>query len=162
VTKELIIHSNGSGVDIAMLEDKKLMELHQERLNNQFHVGDVYLGKLKKVMPGLNAAFVEVGHEKDAFLHYTDLSPDIRSLIKFTNQCVAGNMSAENMLNNFELEEQIVKTGNVKDVLKSNSNILVQILKEPISTKGSTVNLRNIASGSLFGAHSFSGGCGGF
>ncbi|MBK8658000.1 MAG: Rne/Rng family ribonuclease [Bacteroidetes bacterium] len=136
MTKELVIHSNGSGVDIALLEDKKLMELHQERLNNQFHVGDVYLGKLKKVMPGLNAAFVEVGHEKDAFLHYTDLSPDIRSLMKFTGQCIAGNMSAENMLNNFELEEQIVKTGNVKEVLKSNSPILVQILKEPISTKG--------------------------
>lgn len=136
MNKELIIHANSAGVDIALLEEKKLVELHQERNNNQFHVGDVYLGKVKKVMPGLNAAFVDVGHEKDAFLHYTDLSPDVRSLMKFTSHCVAGNISPDLMLNNFETEEEIVKTGNVKEVLKSNSNILVQILKEPISTKG--------------------------
>ncbi len=136
MTKELIIHTNTNGVDIALLEDKKLVELHQERLNNQFHVGDVYLGKVRKVMPGLNAAFIDVGHEKDAFLHYTDLSPDVRSLIKFSGQCIAGNMSAENMLSNFETEAEIVKTGNIKEVLRPNSSILVQILKEPISTKG--------------------------
>ncbi len=136
MVKELIIHSNTHGVDIALLEDKRLVELHQERLNNQFNVGDVYLGKIKKVMPGLNAAFVDVGHEKDAFLHYTDLSPDIRSLMKFTGQCIAGNVAPEQMLNNFEIQKQIVKTGNVKEVLTNKNSILVQILKEPISTKG--------------------------
>lgn len=87
-------------------------------------------------MPGLNAAFVHVGHEKDAFLHYTDLSPDIRSLMKFTGQCIAGNLPPEQMLNNFQFQPEIVKTGNVKEVLKNNTSILVQILKEPISTKG--------------------------
>lgn len=134
--KELIIHSTPNGVDIALLENKQLVELHQERNNNQFNVGDVYLGKIKKVMPGLNAAFVQVGHEKDAFLHYTDLSPDIRSLIKFTGQCIANNLPPEQMLNNFQFQPEIVKTGNVKEVLKNNTSILVQILKEPISTKG--------------------------
>lgn len=135
--KELIIHSTTDGVDIALLENKQLVELHQERLkNNQFVVGDVYLGKVKKVMPGLNAAFVHVGHEKDAFLHYTDLSPDIRSLMKFTGQAIAGSTPPEQMLNNFPIQQQIVKTGNVKEVLKSNTSLLVQILKEPISTKG--------------------------
>lgn len=118
------------------MEDKRLVELHQERFNNQFNVGDIFLGKIKKVMPGLNAAFVDVGHEKDAFLHYTDLSPDVRSLMKFTGQCIAGNVTPEQMLNNFEQQKQIVKTGNVKDVLQNKNNILVQILKEPISTKG--------------------------
>lgn len=136
VIKELIIHSTPDGVDIALLENKQLVELHQERLNNQFVVGDVYLGKVKKVMPGLNAAFVHVGHEKDAFLHYTDLSPDIRSLMKFTGQAIAGNLPPEQMLNNFSMQPEIVKTGNVKEVLKSNTSLLVQILKEPISTKG--------------------------
>jgi len=136
VIKELIIHSTPDGVDIALLENKQLVELHQERLNNQFVVGDVYLGKVKKVMPGLNAAFVNVGHEKDAFLHYTDLSPDIRSLMKFTGQAIAGSNPPEQMLNNFSIQQQIVKTGNVKEVLKSNTSLLVQILKEPISTKG--------------------------
>ncbi len=136
MNKELIIHSTPTGIDIALLEDKHLTELHQERFNNQFTVGDIYLGKIKKVMPGLNAAFVDVGHEKDAFLHYTDLSPEIRSVMKFTGQTVAGNLAAEQMLANFEIQPEIIKTGNVKDVLQNKNQLLVQILKEPISTKG--------------------------
>lgn len=136
MNKELIINSTPVGIDIALLEDKHLTELHQERLNNQFVVGDIYLGKIKKVMPGLNAAFIDVGHEKDAFLHYTDLSPEIRSVMKFTSATIAGNMGPEQMLNNFEMQPEIVKTGNVKEVLQNKNNLLVQILKEPISTKG--------------------------
>jgi ribonuclease G len=136
VNKELIINTTSEGIDIALLENKHLTELHQERSTNQFTVGDIYLGRIKKVMPGLNAAFIEVGHEKDAFLHYTDLSPDIRSVMKFTSNCVAGNISPEQMLNNFEIQKQIVKTGNVKEVLNNKNHLLVQILKEPISTKG--------------------------
>lgn len=136
MNKELIIHSTQAGIDLALLEDKHLTELHQERTTNQFSVGDIYLGKIKKVMPGLNAAFIDVGHEKDAFLHYTDLSPDIRSLIKFTGQTIGGNITPEQMLGNFELQPEIVKTGNIKDVLNNKNHILVQILKEPISTKG--------------------------
>jgi ribonuclease G len=134
--KELIIHSTTHGVDIAILNDKQLVELHQERSTNQFNVGDIFLGKIKKVMPGLNAAFIDVGHEKDAFLHYTDLSPDIKSLMKFTGQCVAGNIPPEQMLNNFEFQPQIVKTGNVREVLNNKNHLLVQVLKEPISSKG--------------------------
>ncbi len=136
MNKELIINSTPTGIDIALLEDKHLTELHQERSNNQFVVGDIYLGRIKKVMPGLNAAFIDVGHEKDAFLHYTDLSPEIRSVMKFTTGTIAGNMPPEQMLNNFELQPEIVKTGNVKEVLQNKNNLLVQILKEPISTKG--------------------------
>jgi ribonuclease G len=136
LNKELIINSTPAGIDIALLEDKHLTELHQERYTNQFTVGDIYLGRIKKVMPGLNAAFVDVGHEKDAFLHYTDLSPDIRSLIKFTGQTVAGNITPEQMLSNFEIQPEIVKTGNIKEVLQNKNHLLVQILKEPISTKG--------------------------
>jgi ribonuclease G len=136
LNKELIINATPAGVDVALLEDKKLVELHQERHTNMFNVGDIFLGRIRKVMPGLNAAFVDVGHEKDAFIHYTDLSPDIRSLLKFTTQTIAGNLSHETMLNNFDIQEQIVKTGNVREVLNNKQNILVQILKEPISTKG--------------------------
>jgi len=87
-------------------------------------------------MPGLNAAFIDVGHEKDAFLHYTDLSPDIRSLMKFTGQTIAGSTPPEQMLSNFEVQPQIIKTGNVREVLSNKNSILVQILKEPISSKG--------------------------
>jgi len=73
VDRELIIDSGVAEVNIALLEDKNLVELHKEQTNNNFSVGDVFLGKVKKIMPGLNAAFVDVGHEKDAFLHYLDL-----------------------------------------------------------------------------------------
>ena len=86
MNKELIINSSGEGVEIALLEDKKLVELHYEHGQDQFAVGDLYLGKVKKLMPGLNAAFVDVGYEKDAFLHYTDLSPYFRYLVKFSKQ----------------------------------------------------------------------------
>ena len=83
MNKELIIDSGQSEVSIALLEDKQLVELHKDNTNNNFAVGDIYLGRVRKIMPGLNAAFVDVGYEKDAFLHYLDLGPQIRSLLKF-------------------------------------------------------------------------------
>ena len=88
MNKELIINAAPQGVEIALLEDRKLVELHSEKSDARFAVGDLYLGKVKKLIPGLNAAFVEVGFEKDAFLHYTDLSPYARSLLKFTSTTI--------------------------------------------------------------------------
>ena len=88
MNKELIINTAPSGIEIAFLEDKKLVELHNDKTDANFAVGDLYLGKVKKLIPGLNAAFVDVGFEKDAFLHYTDLSPYIRSLLKFTEKAI--------------------------------------------------------------------------
>ena len=80
VNSELIIDSTPSEVVIALLNDKRLVELNREKSNNNFSVGDIYLGRVKKVMPGLNAAFVDVGYEKDAFLHYLDLGPQAASI----------------------------------------------------------------------------------
>jgi ribonuclease G len=134
LNKELIIHSTPHGVEIALLEDKKLVELHQEKSDNPFTVGDIFLGKIKKIMPGLNAVFVDVGHEKDAFLHYTDLSPEFRTLHKFTSQAIAGQ--GDGSLDNLDILPEIEKTGNVKEVIQNKNHILVQILKEPISSKG--------------------------
>ena len=88
VNKELIINAAPTGVEIALLEDKKLVELHNESTDMNFAVGDLYLGKVKKLIPGLNAAFVDVGFEKDAFLHYTDLSPYVKSIIKYTQMAM--------------------------------------------------------------------------
>ncbi|GAB4093816.1 ribonuclease E/G family protein [Flaviaesturariibacter terrae] len=136
MNKELIINAAPHGVDIALLEDKKLVELHTEKVDARFAVGDLYLGKVKKLIPGLNAAFVDVGHEKDAFLHYTDLSPYARSLLKFTSAAIA-DKSAEGMdFASFPNEPEIVKTGKISEVLNGKPNILVQILKEPIAQKG--------------------------
>ncbi len=138
MNKELIINSTSSEVEIALLEDKLLVELNKEKSNNEYSVGDIYLGRIKKIMPGLNAAFVDVGYEKDAFLHYLDLGPQIQSLLKYIRkgQAAGGNALS---IGDLELEEDIQKTGKINQVLKPNTDILVQIAKEPISTKGPRV-----------------------
>ncbi|MEL6867344.1 MAG: Rne/Rng family ribonuclease [Bacteroidota bacterium] len=133
--KELIINSTPTEVEIGLLEDTKLVELHYQKTNTNFTVGDIFLGRIKKLMPGLNAAFVDIGHKKDAFLHYTDLGPKLRSLIKYTNSVVSGSINTCK-LDNFKLEPEIIKTGKIDQVLNKKQPILVQVLKEPISTKG--------------------------
>ena len=136
MTKELIINAAPQGVEIALMEDKKLVELHNEKTDANFAVGDLYLGKVKKLIPGLNAAFIDVGFEKDAFLHYTDLSPYVKSLLKFTNTAI--NDQTENGFDfgKFLVEPEIIKTGKIAEVLSGRPNVLVQILKEPIAAKG--------------------------
>lgn len=136
MNKELIINSTAHGVDIALLEDKKLVELHTEKTDARFAVGDLYLGKVKKLIPGLNAAFVDVGFEKDAFLHYTDLSPYARSLLKFTQTAINDKSPEVFDFAHFQVEPEIIKTGKINEVLSGKPNILVQILKEPIANKG--------------------------
>lgn len=135
MTKELIINSAPQGVEIALLEDKKLVELHNEKIDAHFTVGDLYLGKVKKLIPGLNAAFIDVGFEKDAFLHYTDLSPYVKSILKFTQLSINANGDTPDFTN-FKIEPEIIKTGKITEVLNGKPNILVQILKEPIAAKG--------------------------
>ncbi len=136
MNKEIIINASPQGIEIALLEEKKLVEIHLEKPNSQFVVGDLYLGKVKKLVPGNNAAFVEVGFEKDGFLHYTDLSPYVKSLLKFTNLSINDNGATGFDFSNFTIEPEIVKTGKISEVLNGKPNILVQILKEPISAKG--------------------------
>ncbi len=136
MNKELIINAAPQAVEIALLEDKKLVELHNENANASFAVGDLYLGKVKKLIPGLNAAFVDVGFEKDAFLHYTDLSPYVRSILKFTNIAINDKSEKGFDFSTSPIEPEIVKTGKITEVLSGKPNILVQILKEPIAAKG--------------------------
>ena len=136
MNKELIINSAPQGVEIALLEDKKLVELHNEKADASFAVGDLYLGKVRKLIPGLNAAFVDVGFEKDAFLHYTDLSPYAKSLLKFTQQSINDTTPGGFDFGKFDVEAEIIKTGKINEVLGGKPNILVQILKEPIAAKG--------------------------
>nr|WP_320118315.1 Rne/Rng family ribonuclease [uncultured Marinifilum sp.] len=135
MSNELVIDVNPNEIVIALLSNRQLVQLTREKSNLQFAVGDIYLGKVKKIMPGLNAAFVDVGYEKDAFLHYLDLGHQFRSLNKFLQQALARkgrNMSISKM----RLEQDIDKNGKIADVIKSGQYILVQVAKEPISTKG--------------------------
>jgi ribonuclease G len=132
---ELIIDVQPAEITIALINDKRLVELHREKSNANFAVGDIYLGRVKKVMQGLNAAFVDVGYEKDAFLHYLDLGPQVNSLNKYT-KLILGNKVQNGSLENFNQEKDIPKDGKITQILQSNNQVLVQIAKEPISTKG--------------------------
>jgi len=135
VEKELIINAEKKKVDVAILEDKKLVEYHQQDSDSKIVVGDIYLGRVKKLVPGLNAAFLDIGFSKDAFLHYSDLGPKLPAVKKFTNTSFNGQRKNW-QLNDSDLSEEIVKTGRIDEVLKRRGMLLVQILKEPISTKG--------------------------
>lgn len=135
MNNELIINSTPDEVNIALLEDKHLVELNSEKKDHHFSVGDIYLGRVRKLIPGLNAAFVDVGHEKDAFLHYLDLGPQAQSLLKLIRLTTTGK-APDPMLTNFQLEKDIDKGGKITNVLSPNQWTLVQVAKEPISSKG--------------------------
>lgn len=134
MNKDLIIDANETGVEIALLEDKRLVELHQGKSESRHIVGDVYLGQVRKLIPGLNAAFVDVDYEKDGFLHFLDLGAHFHSINKFTKIAINNGMNSSEFK---KIKEPVLeKTGKIGDVLKQGQIILVQIAKEPISTKG--------------------------
>lgn len=132
---DLVINAVNGEITIALLKEKQLVEIHKEKGNSHFAVGDIYLGKVKKVMTGLNAAFVDVGYEKDAFLHYLDLGPQASSLIKYTQQVRDGKQNVSNLMY-FKSERDIKKEGKINEVVQSGQHVLVQVAKEPISQKG--------------------------
>jgi ribonuclease G len=129
----LVINATDQGCRIALLKDKDLVEFHIEEETSEFKVGDIYLGIVRKVVPGLNAAFIDIGYEKDAFLHY--LGSQVKSLIKFVNLTVS-KKSPPSTLGKFRLEPEIDKLGKIGQVLSKNQQVLVQVVKEPISSKG--------------------------
>jgi ribonuclease G len=139
MNKELIVRSSSDIVDFALLKDGKLIELHKDEEDNDFAVGDIFIAKIRKVMPGLNAAFVNVGYEKDGFLHYHDLGPQLPSLMKFIKGVSTGKLRDYN-LKDFPLEKDLDKHGKIANAIKSNQSILVQVVKEPISTKGPRIS----------------------
>lgn len=131
----MIISAAGKNVEIALIENGKLVEIHRQKPTDNFTVGDVFWGKIKRVTPALNAAFVDIGHKKDAFLHYTDLGPKVRTLQKFAELTANGKLKYST-LGKFRPEPEIVKTGKIDQVFDKKDMVLAQILKEPISTKG--------------------------
>ncbi|MFA7273316.1 MAG: Rne/Rng family ribonuclease [Crocinitomicaceae bacterium] len=132
---ELVVDARENGVWLALLRDGKLIEIQEQHGAPDFAVGDIYLGKVRKVVPSLNAAFVDVGYEKDAFLHYLDLGPQFQSLNKFTKETLKGKQNVSDLLY-FKPEKDIDKDGKINDVVSASSNILIQVAKEPISSKG--------------------------
>jgi len=135
VSSDLIIDVTPSEIVIALQEDRKLVELSRERSGARFAVGDIYLGKVKKIMPSLNAAFIDVGYDKDAFLHYLDLGPQFATLNKFLR--ISSSLKNKvSSLGRIQSEPDINKEGKINELLKEGQKILVQVSKEPISTKG--------------------------
>ena len=132
---ELVINSTKDDVVTALLNENKLVELHKQGIDDKFNVGDVYFGKVKKIVPSLNAAFVDVGYEKDAFLHYLDLGPQYKSMNKYVQDSLKGKQSTHKLGYN-KIEPDILKDGKIKEQLSSNQLIAVQVTKEPISSKG--------------------------
>ncbi len=134
MNRELIVNVNPTEISIALCEDKVLVELNKEQCQTGFAVGDIYLGKVRKIMPGLNAAFVNIGHEKDAFIHYLDLGPQFVSLQKLVDsqQPNKRGLRVESM----KLEPAIDKQGKIGNYLQVGQTVMVQVAKEAISTKG--------------------------
>ena len=132
---ELIVDVNHEEVSIALLEDSRLVSLQKESRNIAYAVGDLYMAKVKKIMPGLNAAFLDVGYDKDAFLHYLDLGPQFSTYSKFLEEAMADKKKVP-AISGFKPEPDIPKQGTIQDVVRPGQVLLVQIAKEPISSKG--------------------------
>lgn len=132
---ELIVDVSATEVAIALVEDSRLVSLQKESRSVSYSVGDIYLAKVKKLMPGLNAAFVNVGYEKDAFLHYLDLGPNFASYLDAVNQALDKKKKLPEITKAKSLPE-IDKHGSIGDLLAPGQQLLVQIVKEPISSKG--------------------------
>ena len=134
MNRELVINVTPSEITIALGEDKVLVELSKEQCQTGFAVGDIYLGRVRKIMPGLNAAFVNVGHEKDAFIHYLDLGSQFSSLQRVVDSNQPGKRPVK--VDTMKLEPNIDKQGKLASYLQVGQTIMVQIAKEAISTKG--------------------------
>lgn len=135
MTSELIVDVTKKDISIALLEDKRLVEFQQEGRSEHWSVGNIYLAKVKKIMPGLNACFVNVGHERDAFLHYLDLGTAYRSLEKYLDLIGPDGRRTPtpDKVGKLPILE---KEGSIQNTLKVGDQLLVQIEKEPINTKG--------------------------
>ena len=133
MNKELVVNVQNDQITIALLEDKNLVELHKDSLQPSYAVGNIYLGRVKKVMQGLNAAFVDIGSGKEAFIHYHDLGEQFATMNNYVKQLLADRKHLPEKIKRFP---NLNKDGNIRDVLTVGQDILVQVVKEPISTKG--------------------------
>ena len=135
MTSEVIIDVKPKEISIALLEDKRLVEYQNEPRSANFSVGNIYIAKVKKLMPGLNACFVDVGYERDAFLHYLDLGTQFNSYAKYLKQVQSDRKRLYPFDKATRLPE-LQKDGSIQQTLSAGQEVLVQIVKEPISTKG--------------------------
>ena len=132
---EIVVDVKPEEVAIAVLEDKVLVEFQKEARNESYEVGDIYFGRVKKLLPGLNAAFIDVGHKKEGFLHYQDLGANFNVQQKYLKKLLSGDKK-NTPIAKVPVQPEMPKDGKITDILTQGEEILVQITKEPISTKG--------------------------
>ena len=135
MTSELVVDVQPSEISIALLENGRLAEVNKETREQTYAVGNIYYGRVKKIMPGLNAAFVDVGYGKDAFLHYLDLGSNFETLYRYTKQAVSDRKRTP-VMNKAKIQPELGKSGSITDVLSVGQELLVQVTKEPVSKKG--------------------------
>lgn len=135
MTCEVFVDVQPKKIAIALTEDKRLVEYQEEAMAASFNVGNIYYAKVRKLMPGLNACFVNVGYERDAFLHYQDLGPDFNSFAKYLKQ-VGSDKKKLFPMAKASIQPILPKEGTISSTLQLGQEVLVQIVKEPISTKG--------------------------
>lgn len=135
MTSELIIDASPKEVNIALLEEGRLVEYQRESKDTQYDVGNIYAARVKRIMPALNACFVDVGHQREAFLHYQDLGIQFPTLAKYTKQVLSDRKKLPT-IDRFKRQPELPKNGEIAGLLQVGQEVIVQILKEPISTKG--------------------------
>lgn len=133
IERELVIQATDTGCEMALLENKQLVEFHRDTFTSQLTIGDVYWARVKKILPPMNAVFVDIGEDKEAFLHYTDLGENFLNILSFCK-------SLKNNASKNVVQEKLDKHGKIEQVLKVNDFIPVQVLKEPISSKGARLS----------------------
>ncbi len=135
--KDLVVSVGPTEVKLALMENHKLIEFNKESSQgHSYSVGDVFLGRVKKVLPALNAAFVDIGQSKEAFIHYLDLGLYFRAFDSFVKQSNP-NRDLKALYSSIQIGPALEKEGHVENELKVGQMIICQIVKEPISTKGS-------------------------
>ncbi|MDR0835805.1 MAG: Rne/Rng family ribonuclease [Tannerella sp.] len=132
---EIVVDVTPNEASIAILEDKALVEFQRESRNDLYAVGDIYVGKVKKLLPGLNAAFIDVGYKKEGFLHYQDLGTNFNTQQKYLKKLFGGDKK-NTPFAKIPILPELPKEGKITDILTQGEEILVQVSKEPISTKG--------------------------
>lgn len=137
IARELIIQATEQGCEMALLENSELVEFHKENITNQLNIGDIYWARIKKMLPALNAVFVDINEDKEAFLHYTDLGENFNSIQDFYRK-LKGEKDLK--IENYSLKPSLEKNRKIEEFLSKNDMIPVQILKEPISSKGARLS----------------------
>jgi ribonuclease G len=136
MTNELVINARPHETRVALIENGTVVELHLKRGSEQELLGNIYLGRVLRVLPGMQAAFVEIGIDKPAFLYVTDVYNDLRQWEQLMLQEGEEENNNIETISNGRMRFQKGADINIEGLLKEGQEVLVQVSKEPLGTKG--------------------------